>query len=87
MAWWVMMPVLCLFVIAHGYLVRWIAGSIVSKEKKDVAAFSFVLGMAYIAYGPISDLDGLQKLSAGLGYVFGVGAVWYLFFKQPKASS
>ena len=86
MIWWLMMPIVFLVVIAHGYLARWIAGSFVSEEKKDVAGFSFVLGMAYVASGSFRELEGIRLLYPSLGYAFGVCAIWYLFFKREKAT-
>ncbi|PZU16384.1 MAG: hypothetical protein DI591_06960 [Citromicrobium sp.] len=85
MTWWMMLAALFIFVVVHGYLVRWIAGALAGDDKKNVAAFSFVLGMAYIASGPINNLDGALKLGASLGYIGGVSAVWFLFFKRVKA--
>ncbi|MCP5396671.1 MAG: hypothetical protein H6918_08050 [Sphingomonadaceae bacterium] len=87
MSGWPIFPIVLVFVVGHGFLVRWVASFFVSNHKKDVAGFSFILGMAYIAAGPINELMPLDKLYASTGYVMGIGIIWFLFFKKEKASA
>ena len=86
MSWWIAFPITVVFVILHGYLARWIAGSFVPEGSKSIAGFSFVLGMAYMASGPISSMSTELKLAATLDYVLGVAIIWYLFFKREAAN-
>ena len=86
--WTFSLPFAFLYVLAIAYLARWIAGSFVSEPKRDVAGFSFVLGMAFGVSGPISSLDnGIHQLLVSLGYVLGLCVVWYLFFKRASTTS
>jgi hypothetical protein len=80
-----MFPLALVVVVLHGYLARWVAGSFVSEDHKDVAGFSFVLGMAYLALGQINDFSTELMLGASMGYIAGLTVVWYLFFKREKA--